>query len=79
MVEFSIDASEYDIDTVTGRFMTFSKTAQFWHAFYPNGHIKGMQESIRLQREKEEENFQKTGKREIMLTRREIKKLRVCQ
>ena len=58
LVEFSIDNPQYDLDTVTGRFRQFSKTAQFWHAFYTNSRILEMQELIKNQRAKEQANFE---------------------
>jgi len=37
-----------------------------------------MQDHLQAQRDKEEANFKETGKREIMITRREVKELRVA-
>lgn len=78
-VAFSIEEPEFDENTYMGRFEAFRKTANPFHAFYTNSRILKMKQLIDDQKVKERETFEKTGKRQVMLTRNEIKEIRVAE
>jgi len=63
----------------SGRLKTFIKTIYINRALYTNGYIRKLQKCLKEQKEAEEEQFLSTGSREVMLTSKQIKKLRLAQ
>ena len=78
-IPFTIEKPEFNEDTYWGRFEAFRATANPFHAFYPNSRIILMQEQLKQQKAKEQEQFTRTGKREIEMTKSEIRELRVAE
>lgn len=79
LIHFSMEHPEFDETTYYGRLRTFQKTCNPLLAFYSNARINQMRELITKQKEREEENFKATGKHELLLTKQEVKEIRVAQ
>ena len=65
---FSISESEFDMSRFSGRFKSFLKVSNPFHAFYSNSRIKEFQDLLKKQ-EEDEENYEKlTGSRKMWIS-----------
>ena len=79
MIHFSMEHPEFDEHTYYGRFRAIQKTCNPFIAFYSNARITEMRNLIEKQKQREEENFKNTGKHELLLSKDEIKEIRLAQ
>lgn len=73
---FSIDEPEFDTSTYFGRFRRNRLICNLFIAFYTNGQITKMQKMIEDQRQREEDQFHRTGQRKVQTSVEDIKSLR---
>lgn len=78
-IAFSIDESEFAMDTYFGRFKKFMKLCNPLLLLKSKSSILKMERMVKEQREKEHQNFLKTGKKHVMMTKDEIKRLRYAE
>jgi hypothetical protein len=78
-VPFTIEEPAFDTTTYFGRFEEFRAVANPLHAFYTNDRIRQMQKTIQEQKDREQEMFEKTGDRRVLMSKQEIKQLRIAQ
>ena len=64
-----MEVPEFDSRTYWGRFEEFRATANPLHAFYTNGRIREMQKLLDGQKKVEQTQFEKTGSREVLLSK----------